>query len=97
MTTAQFAAFSNNAVAFASVVYVLAFLAHVTEWALARTVPVRADRAAVPAAGTVREPVSVGASAPPPATGTAGDTGAEGAAARIQPVTPPMRCASGMT
>jgi cytochrome c-type biogenesis protein CcsB len=55
VSTADFAAFSNNAVAFASVVYVLAFLAHVTEWALARNVPVEA--------AAVREPVAVGAGA----------------------------------
>ncbi len=57
MTSAQFAAFSNNAVAFASVVYVLAFLAHVTEWALVRSLPVSADAVPDPA----REPVAVGA------------------------------------
>ena len=33
MSTADFAAFSNNAIMFASIVYVLAFLAHVVEWA----------------------------------------------------------------
>jgi len=37
MTTADFAAFSNNAVMFASIVYVLAFVAHVMEWATGRT------------------------------------------------------------
>ena len=35
VSTADFAAFSNNAIAFASIVYTLAFLAHITEWALA--------------------------------------------------------------
>ncbi|RYU14891.1 c-type cytochrome biogenesis protein CcsB [Nocardioides iriomotensis] len=40
MTTADFAAFSNNAVMFASIVYVLAFVAHVTEWATGRAVTV---------------------------------------------------------
>ena len=34
MTTADFAAFSNNAIMFASIVYMLAFLAHVLEWSL---------------------------------------------------------------
>jgi cytochrome c-type biogenesis protein CcsB len=57
VSTADFAAFSNNAVAFASVVYVLAFLTHVTEWALARNVPLEA-------AAVSREPVAVGAGAP---------------------------------
>ena len=52
MSTADFAAFSNNAVMFASIVYVLAFLAHITEWAFARSVPVES-----------RTPVTVGASA----------------------------------
>ncbi len=59
MTTADFAAFSNNAVMFASIVYTLAFLAHIAEWAVARSVPVeepveeQADR---------RESATVGAS-----------------------------------
>ncbi|NUS49568.1 MAG: c-type cytochrome biogenesis protein CcsB [Nocardioidaceae bacterium] len=39
MTTADFAAFSNNAVMFASIVYVLAFLSFVMEWAVARKTP----------------------------------------------------------
>jgi cytochrome c-type biogenesis protein CcsB len=77
VTTAQFAAFSNNAVAFASVVYVLAFLAHVTEWALARSLPVAVE--APEAAATPREPVAVGAGGPAvgravgPAVGTVPD------------------------
>ena len=37
MSTADFAAFSNNAVMFASIVYVLAFLAHVLEWSASRS------------------------------------------------------------
>jgi cytochrome c-type biogenesis protein CcsB len=40
MTPADFAAFSNNAVMFASIVYVLSFLSFVMEWAVARSVPV---------------------------------------------------------
>ena len=40
MSTADFAAFSNNAVMFASIVYVLAFVAHVLEWAAGRAVTV---------------------------------------------------------
>ncbi|MFP5316618.1 MAG: cytochrome c biogenesis protein CcsA, partial [Actinomycetes bacterium] len=56
MSTAEFAAFSNNAVMFASIVYVLAFLAHVLEWSASRS-------AAVTTSGDVRrtEPVAVGA------------------------------------
>jgi len=61
VTTADFAAFSNNAVAAASVVYVLAFLAHITEFALARKL-----------AAPVAEPVLVGAGAPTPAPAPAG-------------------------
>ncbi|MGH3331191.1 MAG: c-type cytochrome biogenesis protein CcsB, partial [Nocardioidaceae bacterium] len=47
MTAADFAAFSNNAIAFASVVYVLAFLSHIVEWAMGRSVPASADGAPV--------------------------------------------------
>ncbi len=51
MSTADFAAFSNNAIMFASIVYVLAFVAHVVEWSAARSAS--AARTAVPvAAGT---------------------------------------------
>ena len=51
MTTADFATFSNNAIAFASLVYVLAFLSHVAEFAWGRNVPVTA---------LAREPLQVG-------------------------------------
>jgi cytochrome c-type biogenesis protein CcsB len=54
VTPADFASFSNNAIAFASVVYVLAFLSHIAEWAFGRSVPAEA---------TVGEPVAVGAKA----------------------------------
>ena len=37
MTTADFAAFSDNATMFASIVYVLAFLAHLAEWVALRS------------------------------------------------------------
>ena len=56
MSTADFASASNNAVAFASIVYVLAFLAHLTEWVLVRSLP---STVAVGA----RQPVAVGAGA----------------------------------
>ncbi len=61
MSTADFAAFSNNAVMFASIVYVLAFLAHITEWAAARSIPVGepAQKSA-----QEREGVTVGAGSP---------------------------------
>ncbi|MFL6136033.1 MAG: c-type cytochrome biogenesis protein CcsB, partial [Nocardioidaceae bacterium] len=42
MTTADFAAFSDNAIMAASIVYVLAFLAHLVESVLARSAPVPA-------------------------------------------------------
>ena len=54
MSTAQFAAFSDNAIMFASIVYVLAFLAHLVEWAFLRSLPVQA---------TAQEPALVGAGA----------------------------------
>jgi cytochrome c-type biogenesis protein CcsB len=55
VSTADFAAFSNNAVAFASIVYVLAFVAHLVEWVQGRNVPVAAEenlRVPVAAAAT---------------------------------------------
>ena len=39
MSTAEFAAFSDNAIMFASIVYVLAFLAHLAEWVALRALP----------------------------------------------------------
>ncbi|MGZ4438079.1 MAG: cytochrome c biogenesis protein, partial [Nocardioidaceae bacterium] len=67
MSTADFAAFSNNAIAFASVVYTLAFLAHITEWALGRRVAV------APTAESAL--VGAGASAPAAATPSAAGPG----------------------
>lgn len=58
MTPTDFAAFSNNAVAAASVVYVLAFLSHLVEWVRGRRVPVEAMSAL--ARGTTAAPVAVG-------------------------------------
>ena len=56
VSTAEFAAFSDNAIMFASIVYVLAFLAHLTEWVFLRSVPVPdAEReSALVAAGPTR-------------------------------------------
>ena len=54
MSAADFAAFSNNAIAFASVVYVLALLSHLAEWAFGRSVPADVE---VPR----EQPVQVGA------------------------------------
>jgi len=60
VTPADFAAFSNHAVMFASIVYVLAFLAHIVEYAVARAVPTDVTVAA-PAA----VPVAAGSGAGP--------------------------------
>jgi cytochrome c-type biogenesis protein CcsB len=54
VTTAQFAAFSDNAIMFASIVYALAFLSHLAEWVLVRSLP-------APATADVREPAMAGA------------------------------------
>jgi len=59
VTAADFASFSNNAIAFASVVFALAFLAHIAEWAMSRSVPVAAARPG--AAPVVSPPVYAGA------------------------------------
>jgi hypothetical protein len=51
VSTAEFAAFSDNAIMFASIVYVLAVLAHLAESVALRAV-------------TVKEPAMAGAGAP---------------------------------
>jgi cytochrome c-type biogenesis protein CcsB len=52
VSTADFAAFSNNAIMFASIVYVMAFVAHVVEWSAARSAAVaRTPVAATATAG----------------------------------------------
>jgi cytochrome c-type biogenesis protein CcsB len=63
VSTAQFAAFSDNAIMFASIVYVLAFLGHLVEWVFLRSLPVPAtvEEPALVAAGT---DLSAPASAP---------------------------------
>ena len=81
MTTADYAAFSNNAIAFASVVYVLAFLSHVAEWAFARNMTVEAlegrtqSRVAVDAGAPSYDASSApaGAGGEVPGGGTAGE------------------------
>ncbi len=71
MSTADFAAFSNNAIAFASVVYVIAFLAHVLEWSAARSASVATAGAdtgtgvAEGAATSAEDPVAAPASLVP--------------------------------
>jgi cytochrome c-type biogenesis protein CcsB len=64
VTPADFASFSDNAVMFASIVYVLAFLAHLVESVLVRSL--------APAAAEAREPVTVGAPAELSAASVAG-------------------------
>jgi len=65
VTPADFASFSNNAIAFASVVYVLALVSHIAEWAFGRSVPAETS--------VVEQPVTVGvaADAAPPYDGPA--------------------------
>jgi cytochrome c-type biogenesis protein CcsB len=81
VSTAEFAAFSDNAIMFASIVYVLAFLAHLTEWVFLRSVP-------VPVAEQERETVLVGASAelsePPVARATPGSDKSGDAEMRVE-------------
>ncbi len=84
MSPADFASFSNNAIAFASVVYVLAFLSHIAEWAFGRSLPAGASpgvpagtSAAAASAGasaeaSVAEPVAVGAASGETASGRVG-------------------------
>ncbi|HET7387758.1 MAG TPA: c-type cytochrome biogenesis protein CcsB [Nocardioidaceae bacterium] len=61
MSAADFASFSNHAIMFASIVYVLAFVAHITEYAMGRRVPAAApsftsaDTAAAPTSLLRRE------------------------------------------
>ncbi len=54
MSTADFASFSDRAIMFASIVYILAFLAHLAEWVLVRSLPVP-ERQAV-TVGAVSQP-----------------------------------------
>jgi cytochrome c-type biogenesis protein CcsB len=57
VTTADFAAFSDNAIMFASIVYVLAFLAHLVESVVARSAPVPARELVSAGAPSVRPEV----------------------------------------
>ncbi len=52
MSTADFASFSDRAIMFASIVYILAFLAHLIEWVLVRSLPVHERRAVSVGAGS---------------------------------------------
>ena len=80
MTTADFAVISDRAIMFAGIVYTLALLAHVVEWATSLSRP---------AARPAQVPVAAGASGstalddlPPTATGT--DTGSDRRSLRIE-------------
>ncbi|QIK65136.1 c-type cytochrome biogenesis protein CcsB [Nocardioides sp. HDW12B] len=57
MTTEAFASFSDTAIMFAGIVYVLALAAHVAEWVVALTTPARSGGAE----GAAAQPVVVGA------------------------------------
>jgi cytochrome c-type biogenesis protein CcsB len=57
VTTADFAAFSDNAIMFASIVYVLAFLAYLVEAVVARSAPVPARELVSAGAPSVRPEV----------------------------------------
>jgi cytochrome c-type biogenesis protein CcsB len=81
VSTAEFAEFSDNAIMFASIVYILAFLAHLAEWVFLRSLPEPEDSAvAVPqdsvAVGAGPGGLPVGgatASTPVPADGAAAE------------------------
>jgi cytochrome c-type biogenesis protein CcsB len=83
VTTADFAAFSNNAIMFASIVYMLAFLAHVLEWSAARSAAVRDPESATSAtaAAPVAAAASSGSTGAYPETGTGVPTAASGTTA----------------
>ncbi len=77
MSPADFASFSNNAIAFASVVYALALLSHIAEFAFGRSLPAETS--------DVERPVAVGAAvaaAAAPSYGGAADAATEPAADR---------------
>lgn len=81
MSPADFASFSNNAIAFASVVYVLAFLSHIAEWAFGRSLPAPVTASgATSVPSSVVDPVGASVSAGSGAGSAAGDSGASGSA-----------------
>jgi len=76
VSTAQFAAFSDNAIMFASIVYVLAFLAHLVEWVFLRSLPVPAvesERALVTAGADLSGADVAGTTPPPDNSAARGD------------------------
>lgn len=80
MTNASYAQFSNNAVMFAAIVYMLAFLAHTLEWAAHRTTSSEPARADVHLAELAVSP----SGRPTPTTTLHPDTRQEGKAPRAE-------------
>ena len=66
MSTAEFAAFSDNAIMFASIVYVLAFLAHLAESVALRSFPVENKEPAMVGAGPELSGADVAGTTSPP-------------------------------
>ena len=66
MSTAEFAAFSDNAIMFASIVYVLAFLAHLAESVALRSLPVENKEPAMVGAGPELSGADVAGTTSPP-------------------------------
>jgi cytochrome c-type biogenesis protein CcsB len=108
VTPADFASFSNNAIAFASVVYVLALLSHVAEWAFGRSVPAETPvvqtagdaEAAVEQHATVSVPADAGPSYDVPAaavTGPVTGSGGDDLAAKVYNVEKFGRIGVGLT
>jgi cytochrome c-type biogenesis protein CcsB len=70
VSPAELASFSNNAIAFASVVYGLALLSHIAEWAFGRSVPGDVSTSELLAAADREAPATVGAAAGGAGSGT---------------------------
>jgi cytochrome c-type biogenesis protein CcsB len=84
VSTADLAAFSNNAIAFASVIYVLAFLSHLGEWVLGRTVPVDVAEPQPAVVGAKVASSSSGAGAATDLVGSSEATSVEDRSERIE-------------
>jgi cytochrome c-type biogenesis protein CcsB len=70
VSPAELASFSDSAIAFASVVYALALLSHIAEWAFGRSVPGDVSTSEVLAAAGREEPAVVGAASGGVGSGT---------------------------
>ena len=86
MTPADFASFSNNAIAFASVVYVLALLSHIAEWAFGRSVPVDVAGHPVAVGATALSADAAASYAGPAAAASSSDAAADDLAAKAHNV-----------